>query len=493
MTNYVYQRELSLQAAVLPSPSEASTPFTTPLRPDCALLDILHRRHDGFITFHRKVDDQFEDLCSIPANALPGMFDQLVPLAVEDSYFSVNGMHRTKYGGNRYGLVDDAGEPLKLPQRSRDSARWLTCAYADLDCHTLGIDIGTAVGSIINAQDAGLIPPASVLTRSGRGVWAFWLVDGRDYRDYKVAKEHAAAYGNCIDKWAAIQGALNYRLAKLAADPAAVDVARVCRIPGSINTKAKMRVGYWVQFDDEGHIPTYSLAELAELLSIERPRQRSREVGQAVSALTIRASKGQAGRWLKAKRQFDRLVSLRHTFKEGTRNNAALVYAIILRSLPGGKNLPESELLSEMVELYAHMDQKPTPFTRNDLDGARKSSTRLSKLTNQKIADLLDITPEESQMLDSWPPASRFGPVIDQVGELSREETQRRRREIIKLHLEAKGGTVPSLDTLAEVVARSGLDRPAIATVRTDLKALGIDNPRRHRKLNPKNGNLFVT
>jgi len=51
-----------------------------------------------------------------------------------------------------------------------------------MDCHKLGIDTGTAIGSIIRAQDDGIIPPASVLIRSGRGVWAIWLLNGRDYK-----------------------------------------------------------------------------------------------------------------------------------------------------------------------------------------------------------------------------------------------------------------------------------------------------------------------
>jgi len=357
----------------------------------------------------------------------------------------------------------------------------------------LGIDIGTAIGSVINAQDAGIIPPASVITRSGRGIWLFWLVDGRDY---KQPKEHAAAYANCIDRWSAIQGALHHRLAKLSADAAALDVARICRIPGSINTKAKLRVGYWVQFDNEGKIPTYSLTTLADLLGVKQRQHRSLEVRETIDALTLRARKGQAGRWKVALRQFQRLAGLRHTFSEGTRNNAVMVYSIILRSLPGGRSLDELEIITEVCE-QLRFDQKPTPFGMKEIAAAVRSSTRmtstkLAKLTNQKISDWLDVTPEESAVLESWPPASWFGPVTDQAGELSQNEVRRRRRDIIKQRIDDAGGIAPSLDVLAEVVARAGLDRPALATVRTDLKALGIDNPRGHRKLSIKSGTLFA-
>ena len=35
---------------------------------------------------------------------------------------------------------------------------------------------GKAIGAVIDAQDQGLIPPASVITRSGRGIWLLWLL-----------------------------------------------------------------------------------------------------------------------------------------------------------------------------------------------------------------------------------------------------------------------------------------------------------------------------
>jgi hypothetical protein len=49
---------------------------------------------------------------------------------------------------------------------------------ADIDFYKLGLSLGQAVGSILDAQEQGVVPPASLLMSSGRGVWAFWLLVG---------------------------------------------------------------------------------------------------------------------------------------------------------------------------------------------------------------------------------------------------------------------------------------------------------------------------
>lgn len=478
-----YQLDLDLQAAVLDSPPPAPSPFTTPSRPDCALLEIIHRRHDGYITFHRETAAGWQDLVSIPANALPGLFEQLVPLAESDSFFSINGMYRGAWSDNNHGLIDQAGTPLKKPARRREHARWLTCAFADLDCHSLGIDVGTAIGSIINAQDEGIIPPASVLTRSGRGVWAFWIITGQDY---KQPREHAAAYGNCVELWSFIQGALGHRLAKLNSDFAALDISRVCRIPGSVNTKARFRVGYWIQADQAGNIPKYTLTELADLLGVKKIRKPAAPtLNRVVTIYQQRASKGQAGRWLKAKQQFDQLADLRHTFKAGTRNSAVFVLTTILRCLPGTHKLTDQEIDEALENLFQRCEQSPTRYTRQELrDTAAAAGNRLAKIRNQTIADLLEITPDESAILGVWPPAKRHATLTDQAEPLTAPEVAVRRRAIIENYIN-RTGSVPTLAVLREVVEAAGLELPAKATIRTDLIAIGKVNPRRHRKLPP--------
>jgi len=54
--------------------------FVEPDAPDMKPILLLHRRHDGFVSFHRKDDEgNHEDLFSVPARTLDGVFPQLSP------------------------------------------------------------------------------------------------------------------------------------------------------------------------------------------------------------------------------------------------------------------------------------------------------------------------------------------------------------------------------------------------------------------------------
>lgn len=449
--------------------------FTAPNSPDFRPIVQLHRGHDGYVSFHRKAGDQWENLFSIKARELDTYFPQLLPTFETDSYFSVNGMFR---GG--HGVSPHAAE-LGLPRahRNNDSIRWITSCFVDLDCHALGIDVGTAVGTIINAQDAGTIPPASMLCRSGRGLWVFWFLQSDD----ENKAEPVAAFPEKIRTWCNVQCAVTRLFSTIGADAAARDVSRVTRIPGSINSKSGRRVAYWIQGDDNGHPFVYTLNSLARAFQVQLPTRHA-AVTQAHAKLSARGRKGQAGRWLKARSNFERLWELRGTFPQGTRNNAIFVYATILRS----QKLDDDVVWAECSRLFADLAVGDHPYTMADFDQAMKSSVgfRFGGVKNQTIADMLDVSPDEAAVLDNWPPASRFKAVVSdgEADKLSRSELQQRRRGLLlsKLaELKANGVTVPPLRDLAAWLSDQGL--PTVAcTVAGDLAALGIKNPRKPKR-----------
>ncbi len=444
--------------------------FTIPEQPTLAPILALHRGHDGYVSFHRKNPEtgNHEDLFSIKATDLDGYFPQLLPIFEKDSYFSVNGFYRDGYGYAR-----NAPDGLKLGRAHRQvkDLRWLTCTYTDIDCHNLGIDAGQAIGSIISAQDAGLVPPASMLTRSGRGVWAFWFL-----HDAKNESTPARAWDEKIRTWCAAQNEISNRFAAVGADAQAKDAARITRIVGSLNTKSSTRVGYWIQASETGKPFVYSLNDLAAFFDIEI-KARHPKIQQKVDMLSERGRKGQRGRWLKARKNFERLWELRGGFRPGTRHAAVFVYAAILRS----QRLDEGAVWSELWRLYAALHQDDHPFLANDLkatgSGVGPLGPKFGGLRNQTIADMLNVTPDEAAVLDGWPAASRYvDPTKREVETLDRNEKAQRRQWLVKSRVEQLG-YVPSLSELAEWLTGRGLDCVA-ATVANDLKALKIENPR---------------
>lgn len=455
--------------------------FTEPEQPDLRPILLLHRGHDGHIAFCRK-DDQgnHQDLFSVPAKTLNGVFPQLSPLLERDSYFSIHGFYRGGHGVARW---SPAGMNLSRAYRNTEGLRWLTCCFADLDCHNLGIETGTAIGAIINAQDRGEIPAASMLTRSGRGVWAFWFLEGEDGDGLQ------RAWAEQVRLWCAVQHEIGRRLAHLGSDAQARDSARLTRIAGSVNSKASARVGYWVQLrQGDGRRYTYSLKEMADLLGVEVRRQPVLE--QAAKNVTA-VAKGRLGamaRWQKDLAKFQQLEELRGGWRVGLRRAAVFILSAILKSLkrcPGP--LESADIRAAVDATWSRCEQPPGKvFSWSE---AWKTATGVESrpVRHQTIADQLDVTPEESAVI-GWPAASRFGGAGPRV-KLTRAEEKERRRQLLKEWIASQPkGFRPTAAQAVEYLDRSGLSCVP-NTALTDLNAIGCGVPkRRQRKSARKNG-----
>jgi len=327
-----------------------------------------------------------------------------------------------------------------------------------------------------------MIPPASLVTRSGRGMWLFWLLCGDD------GKQPVRAWDEKVRLWCNVQRVLGERLAAIGSDAAARDVTRITRIAGSVNSKSETRVAYWVQANQLGKKYNYSLGSLVDFLGIEITKQNPR-IEETRKQLSERGRSGQRGRWLKAKEQFERLWLLRGTFCEGTRNNAVFLYASILRSLQGDAKIPEATVREEIERLVASFSQDGNPFTCDEMESALQASPgygrsgRFGGMKNQTISDLLLVTPEESSVLETWPAASTFIPTSHESPEerdLTRDEKSSRRQRLLKEWID-EIGCVPTLSELVAFLEEQGISTVK-HTVRRDLKSLGITNPRSRKR-----------
>jgi hypothetical protein len=157
--------------------------------------------------------------------------------------------------------------------RKEKHLRSLNACYADIDSGRPESDEPGAALDWRQAQheaealaDAGVIPQPSIMARSGRGVYLFWLL-----RDTKDPDKRPHAWPEKIELYKACNRALNVRLRarQLPADQAAIDAARVLRVPGSIHRKALRRVRYVIQLDDQGKGFSYTLPELAAALDLQ--------------------------------------------------------------------------------------------------------------------------------------------------------------------------------------------------------------------------------
>ncbi len=249
-------RMFSELPAALSDLLEPTAPYVRPI------IEI-HRGHDGYVTFHRKRGDKLENLGSVRSTELQTMFPQFAAELERDSYFSVNSFYRPGRFGNCL-------PGLQPAYRKAEGARYLNACFVDIDFHeSERFDFGYRFGQIITFQDQKIVPPASIVTRSGRGLWMFWLL-----ADPQNSMIPPRAFPEQLLAYGAVQREL---IRRTGADTAS-DVARITRVPGSINGKTfhgdPNRVVMWTQRRADGHGYTYTLDGLAELLNLEFPHLR---------------------------------------------------------------------------------------------------------------------------------------------------------------------------------------------------------------------------
>jgi len=483
--------------------------FVTPATPDLTLTLEIHSRngrtHGEYITIHRKVGSRFEDLVAVKASELREYFPALIGLLDADAYFSINAFKFPKSRRNKSGEWHAArskyspdGLDLPYPSRKKKNLQWLTACFTDIDCHSLGVSTGQAIGAIIDAQDTGAIPPASMLCRSGRGVWAFWFLVGD-----ADGQSLVPAFSEKIGAWYRIQHRLSELFATIGADAKARDPCRITRIGGTLNSKSGLRVGYWIQGDvANGKRYVYRLLELGGLLGIASPRHAEDLLGSVQKEKSpARQAAGRGGwrmKWRKYYADFIRLWSMRGHFKVGTRGRAVSVMVSIMRTMKA----PEEDIEVEVLRLFDSLqqvaaDQYTQAELRKDVGNAKPYRSDGSSTPGHKlIAEWLDITPDEAAEMESWKlPAARFRDLDAErqaqevaaaaaAEKLGREEKAARRRAALLMEvkrLEETGWNLPTYNRLAEWLTDQGFDCCG-RTVQDDLDALGIVNPRRHRR-----------
>ena len=207
-----------------------------------------------------------------------------------------------------------SGKPASMPAQWLDADLWFSvnavnarnprgAAHRVQNAH---VDAVRVIYADVDAAGASMPMPPSVTVSSGRGTHAYWLLD------------------TAID--AALAGELQYRwVHRCKADPAAVDLARVLRVPGSVNTKndATVTVTTW-----QPHL-TYTaddmLAECHDIAPRVRDVGKHREGQNFQAALTAKGA-DVVSAILRSKQgsEFTALYNGQHTYRSASEADAAL-------------------------------------------------------------------------------------------------------------------------------------------------------------------------
>lgn len=455
-----------------------------PTGPDLSLVDLVHRGHDGYIPFTRKPNgSEWQDLGCVPASVLRGLFgaEWLMAELETDSYFSLHGMFRTGYYRHRTTL-----DGLEPSLRKARFVRWLTTCHVDLDLYNVGLEPEDGVAAVLKAARDGIVPPPSMFSLS-RGCWAWWLL--RDEQGSGPVR----AWPGAVDRWSTIQGALHQRLAKLGSDGSALHAATCTRIPGSVSSKSRRRVAWMACFDDDDKPFVYTLDEMADALGVRAkttlvidytPKHEHAKDPSRIE----RGKRGYHSRWLRFLSVLDQLRRMRGGWRIGTRSKALSLVALACRARG-------MDTVNALAELHRHLDgmEQPRndPMRQSDLRRILKSATKpkAGGIRWQTVADLLDVSPEESAVLSTAksriPPARRHD-LLPAVKPVPPAERQRRRQETLKRIVEPLADyAVPPAHVLREMLVAAGHDPASDRTILKDLVAIGKPSPRRHKPRPP--------
>lgn len=454
--------------------------WSTSEHPDLVPINLLHRGHDGTVPFMKRRGDRWEPIASVPASILPQVFPQFIaPYVDADGFYGINGMwpeHCIKGSAT----LPDGRTPhnrMKRAMWGTDKARYLTSCWADLDFHKIpGMTLGKAVGFVVDAQDHGIIPPATMLVDSGRGLWVFWLLHDDDNRSMPVR-----AWSETQGTFCRVQRQLLRRLASIEPDYGASDVARVTRVPGSINTKSDRRVRYWIQADEIGPFQ-YTLPELAALVGV-RGMKLSKSIRRAVDPkLRERGQRGYAALHRQRLDRLIQLISIRGKIREGCRARAAVLLATMCC-----KCHVDHDEMAETIRRFGRFQCDP-PLPESEIDDAIKAAAKYPAFTNAKIGDWLLITETEAE-LTGWPAKGQHNASTDAPNNrIAKRDT---RHSLIRHLLKCRGGEVPTLREVEAYLDEHGA-KATLATIKSDLVAMGIDNPRSWNLINTEADGVHV-
>lgn len=490
---------------------------------DTGPIALIHRKGKGFVPFQSKDGEKWKLLFAPQTDQIENLLEECpaaAPFLVTNAYYGINTMFCT-----RPWVHKETGLPTS--KRAERLVTHLNCVFADIDCgrpddsdEAKRMDWNDVVASINKRVEAGELPPVSMFARSGRGVYAIWLLRADDTEETGVPY-HPNIYPERLAIYKATGKAIGELLRngdpKLAADEKTHDAARVIRVPGSINTRAEAgenRVKYWIAASASGKRYYYTLGELAQWFGVPMPKsslpletrrivedfepeeiveayheyreEADAEVyGRPIQNRGTRPAGVNGAKKVNAMRAQDlcTIEAICGGWRHGTRNFRLRLYAQFLRGA-GNDKLSTLHAVEQMASSCRSRDgltARPYPTGTTDppvsgiVTAVFNEPMSAFFYTSEKCCEFLGVTSEmarEHNLLTIIPDdvrAEREQRIREQPS--PREANQQERHELIKQHIEQGGD--PSRRAICSALAAQGIEITD-RTISNDLKALGI-------------------
>lgn len=297
-----------------------------------------------------------------------------------DKYFSLNTFYR--------------------PSRIGTDVRHIRALYVDIDCYNVGLKPHEVAKKLQEEYFEKKIPTPNVITFTGRGINCIWLI--------KHAPKGAAK------SWARMNNYLFEQLKPLGADSTcATDLARVFRLPGSVNSKSKEKVQAFVRKPDK-----YYLGDLLELYAPWNKEKREKQA--SVRKKSAYKSKFTLKTLAQARiKDLETLQYLRNKngVVDGYREQASYLYFYNKLCLMTNEQTAYNDVLEYNSNFIKPLNENELSGTRSYTEGKAeewKVAYNLKEFryrkkgdinqhgliySNKKIIVLLDITEDEQQFM----------------------------------------------------------------------------------------------
>ena len=308
-----------------------------------------------------------------------------------------------------------------IPKKGSDNIRQFRALYIDLDIYTSEYSKSEAFYNVFELSNVGKIPTPSMVIDSGQGLHLYWYI--------KHAPKQAAW------TWQELEDYLYKQLKHLGADIKATDAARVLRLPGTINTKNDQECKIIHQSNNKYTMYDLRTAYLDYGKKAEKPVKRHTEpkkdketgkLNHIFNSYTLHLTRAEDIRTLCELRDYE-VTNYRnkilhcYIYWKGiyTRDQEDLLniaYELNDRFTEPKKDKAVISVTKSVLKAI----EKFIDYEQGIRSGEKKRVTKGMRdkagywYTNEKLIEMLDITPEEQKKLKTI---------------ISKEEKNRRKRE----------------------------------------------------------------
>lgn len=306
-------------------------------------------------------------------------------------------------------------------RRKRDtrSVRHLNAFYVDLDYYDFGLSLDDVLNAIEFYVKTERIPMPTIILDSGRGAYAIWKIESVP-----------GAYKQTKNLYNHIQQYICDLFRDFGADPKAKDIARILRVPFSINTKVNKRVEiikmnsenvYTMKMFKEYVDPFEEYAEPYDYnkKAVKKTKSKKSKIKYLFTVYSL--NKGRCA-------DLERLCELRDYNMTGYRNRIVHMYTYFLFCIHECDKIVTNkvqELNDEFTEPLSDKELRSIVRTcKRAYDDHLKDYKKGYNYKHETIIELLEITLDEQQHM-----ATLISPYLKNERQKATRKAQRRNDE----------------------------------------------------------------